>query len=33
MRFTHSIPMDWVLPGIPPTAKRVEVPFVAIIKL
>jgi hypothetical protein len=30
MRFTHSIRMDWLLPGIPPTGKRVEVPFVAI---
>jgi carboxymethylenebutenolidase len=24
--------MDWFLPGIPPTGKRVEVPFVAIIQ-
>lgn len=32
MRFTHSIRMDWLLPGIPPTAKRVEVPLVAIIQ-
>jgi len=22
-RFTHSIPMDWMLPGIQPTGKRV----------
>src|SRR5262249_57692015 len=26
-RFTHSIRMDWLLPGIPPTGKRVELPF------
>jgi carboxymethylenebutenolidase len=32
MRFTHSIPLDWVLPGIPPTGKRVELPFVVIVQ-
>jgi carboxymethylenebutenolidase len=32
IRFTHSVQMDWLLPGIPPTNKRVEVPFVAIIR-
>jgi carboxymethylenebutenolidase len=32
IRFTHSIRMDWLLPGIPPTGTRVEVPFVAIIQ-
>ena len=32
MRFTHSIQMDWLLPGIPPTGKRLEVPMVAIIQ-
>jgi carboxymethylenebutenolidase len=31
-KFTHSIPMDWMLPGISPTGKRVEVPLVAIIR-
>src|SRR5262249_13578241 len=30
MRFTHSIRMDLILPGIAPTGKRVEVPMVAI---
>ena len=29
--FTHTVEMDWMLPGIAPTGKRVEVPFVAII--
>ena len=29
-RFTHSIRMDWLLPGIAPTGKRVELPFVVI---
>jgi carboxymethylenebutenolidase len=32
MRFTHTTRMDWLLPGIAPTGKRVECPFVAIIK-
>src|SRR5205809_603274 len=32
-KFTHSIPMDWILPGIPPTGKRVEVPLVAIVRV
>src|SRR3989454_7045004 len=31
-KFTHTIPMDWMLPGVPPTGKRVEVPLVAIIR-
>ncbi len=31
-KFTHSIPMDWMLPGIAPTGKRVEVPLVAIVR-
>src|SRR4030095_10978636 len=30
-KFTHTIPMDWILPGIPPTGKRVECPLVAIV--
>ena len=32
-KFTHTIPMDWILPGIPPTGKRVEVPLVAIVRV
>jgi carboxymethylenebutenolidase len=31
-RFTHSIAMDWLLPGIAPTGKRVEMPFVVIVQ-
>ena len=31
-KFTHSIRMDWMLPGIPPTGKRVEIPLVAIVR-
>ena len=30
-KFTHTIEMDWMLPGIPPTGKRVEVPLVVIV--
>lgn len=31
LKFTHTVRMDWILPGIEPTGKRVEVPLVAII--
>jgi carboxymethylenebutenolidase len=30
--FTHTISMDWMLPGIAPTGKRVEVALVAIVR-
>lgn len=30
-RFTHTIAMDWMLPGIPPTNKPVELAMVGII--
>jgi carboxymethylenebutenolidase len=30
-RFTHTMQMDWMLPGIPPTGKHVEVALVAIV--
>jgi carboxymethylenebutenolidase len=30
--FTHTQEMPWMLPGIPPTGKRVEVPLVAIVR-
>ena len=29
--FTHTVQMDWMLPGVAPTGKKVEVPLVAII--
>jgi len=32
-RFTHTIRMDWMLPGVEPTGRRVEVPLVAIVRL
>jgi carboxymethylenebutenolidase len=31
VRFTHAIQMDWMLPGVAPTGKRVECPIVAIV--
>lgn len=31
-RFTHTIRMDWMLPGIAPTGKRVEVPLVVVVR-
>src|SRR5204863_6557965 len=31
-KFTHTIPMDWMLPGVAPTGKKVEVPLVAIVR-
>jgi carboxymethylenebutenolidase len=31
-KFTHTIPMDWMLPGVAPTGKRVKVPLVAIVR-
>jgi carboxymethylenebutenolidase len=29
--FTHDVEIDWMLPGVPPTGRRVEVPLVAIV--
>ncbi|MEP0914808.1 ester cyclase [Leptolyngbya sp. GB1-A1] len=31
-KFTHTVRMEWLLPGVAPTGKRVEVPVVAIIR-
>jgi carboxymethylenebutenolidase len=30
--FTHTVAMDWMLPGIPPTGKRVEVAMVVVVE-
>jgi carboxymethylenebutenolidase len=30
--FTHTQEMPWMLPGVPPTNRRVEVPMVAIVR-
>ena len=32
-KFTHDREMDWMLPGVPPTGKRVEVPLVVVVQL
>jgi carboxymethylenebutenolidase len=32
IKFTHTIRMDWMLPGIAPTGKRVEIPLVAVVR-
>lgn len=31
LRFTHTIQMDWVLPGIPPTGRRIEFAMVVVV--
>jgi carboxymethylenebutenolidase len=31
IKFTHTIRMDWMLPGIAPTGRRVEIPLVAVV--
>ena len=30
--FTHTVEMPWMLPGVPPTGKRVEIGLVAIVR-
>ena len=32
IKFTHSLQMDWLLPGVPPTNKPVEVAIVTVIQ-
>ena len=31
-RFTHTREVDWMLPGVAPTGRRVEVPLVAVVQ-
>ncbi len=31
LRFTHTTPIDWLLPGVPPTGRRVELALIVII--
>jgi carboxymethylenebutenolidase len=31
--FTHDVEMDWMLPGVPPTGRRVDVPLVVVAQL
>ncbi len=33
VRFTHTAVMDWMLPGLQPTGKRVEVAFAVVVKV
>jgi hypothetical protein len=32
VRFTHTTRMDWMLPGIEPTGRAMEIPTVAIVR-
>jgi carboxymethylenebutenolidase len=32
LQFTHDQVMDWMIPGVPPTGKRVEVGVVAVVR-
>ena len=32
LTFTHSRPMEWFLPGVPPTHKQVDIDLVAIVQ-
>ncbi|KAF3396174.1 Cytochrome b2 [Penicillium rolfsii] len=32
-KFTHDKELDWLLPGVPPTNKHVEVPFTAVVNI
>lgn len=31
-KFTHTIEMPWILPGVPPTGKRVEIAVVVVVQ-
>lgn len=33
IKFTHTVPIDWMLPGVAPTGKRVEVAVAVIVKV
>ncbi len=32
LQFTHERPMDWLLPGIPPTSRKIDVVMVVIVQ-
>jgi len=32
LSFTHNVPLDYMLPGVPPTGKHVELPHVVVMK-
>lgn len=29
--FTHDVEVPWILPGVPPTGRRVEIPLIAVV--
>jgi carboxymethylenebutenolidase len=33
LRFTHTLELDWMLPGVPPTGRRVEVAVCSVVKM
>jgi len=33
LSFTHTVPMDTMLPGVPPTGRHVELPHVAVVRI
>jgi hypothetical protein len=33
LRFTHTLELDWIFPGVPPTGKRVELPVCVVVEL
>ncbi len=32
LRFTHTTEIDWMLPGVAPTGRKVEIPMIAIVQ-
>ena len=32
LKFTHTVEMPWILPGVPPTGKRVEVAVIVVVQ-
>ncbi|OKL55459.1 hypothetical protein UA08_09280 [Talaromyces atroroseus] len=32
-KFTHDMQIDWLLPGIPPTGRKAELPFTAVVNI
>ena len=30
---THDQPLDWLIPGIPPTGRKLEIPFMAVVNI
>jgi carboxymethylenebutenolidase len=32
LRFTHTVRMDWALPGVEPTGRRVELPLLVVVQ-